>query len=261
VGFLGDIGEFFEDVGNTVIGLIPGAATILKPLGIRTSSGFLPKFVTGVINPLTLIPDPISAAVGTLGVSSLLPKFAGSLVGGLSPPRATIQGRTSLIPQGGPPMANGFFSDIFSSVGDIFGIGGEDGASWGDVLQTGTALATSFFPPQESFGAYPVAQRMPYPVPAPRSPMPIPRGPMGIMSGKFSARYPNLFAVLQSLRMAGQKLTRTKAWSLLRQYGPASLIGLGFTAEAINELMVAGPGRRRMNPANVKALRRGLRRI
>jgi len=49
---------------------------------------------------------------------------------------------------------------------------------------------------------------------------------------------------------------------MLKRFGPELLISGGIlTAAAVNELMLAGPGTRRMNPTNVKALRRSVRRI
>jgi hypothetical protein len=49
---------------------------------------------------------------------------------------------------------------------------------------------------------------------------------------------------------------------MLKRFGPEVLITGGIlSAAAVSELMVAGPGHRRMNPGNVKALRRSMRRL
>ncbi len=143
---------------------------------------------------------------------------------------------------------DGFFSSVFSGIGDIFSSSSGFGDTLGQIA--GTALSTYLGPDTTSLAARPIL------APVVRSV----GGPLTMMASKFSARFPNLYAVLAASKMAGQSISRSKAWTLLRNYGPSALIGLGFTAEAINELMVAGPGRRRMNVANVKALRRGLRR-
>ena len=84
----------------------------------------------------------------------------------------------------------------------------------------------------------------------------------GGMRGLF-ARFPNLAAGINALRMAGKNYaTRSRLYSLLKRFGPDVLITGGIlSAAAVSELMIAGPGRRRMNPANVKALRRAHRRM
>ena len=76
-------------------------------------------------------------------------------------------------------------------------------------------------------------------------------------------RFPNLAAGLNALKMAGKNYaTRSRLYSLLKRFGPDVLITGGIlSAAAVSELMIAGPGRRRMNSANVKALRRAHRRM
>ena len=76
-------------------------------------------------------------------------------------------------------------------------------------------------------------------------------------------RFPNLAAGLNALKMAGKNYaTRSRLYSLLKRFGPDVLITGGIlSAAAVSELMIAGPGRRRMNAANVKALRRAHRRM
>jgi hypothetical protein len=76
------------------------------------------------------------------------------------------------------------------------------------------------------------------------------------------ARYPNLATYIQQYRNMGKHVTRAKLYSLMKRFGPELLVSGGIlSAAAISELMMAGPGRRRMNPGNVKALRRSLRRL
>lgn len=78
----------------------------------------------------------------------------------------------------------------------------------------------------------------------------------------FFNRFPNLAVSMQQLRARGHKVKRGQLWNLLKRFGPEVLITGGLlTAAAVSELMVAGPGRRTMNPANAKALRRAARRI
>jgi len=78
----------------------------------------------------------------------------------------------------------------------------------------------------------------------------------------FFNKFPNLATAIQGYRNMGKNITRAKLYSLMRRFGPELLISGGIlSAAAVSELMMAGPGRRRMNPGNVKALRRSLRRL
>lgn len=78
----------------------------------------------------------------------------------------------------------------------------------------------------------------------------------------FFNKFPNLATSLQQLRLRGMNVKRSQLYRMLRRFGPELLISGGLlTAAAVNELLVAGPGHRRMNAANGKALRRAARRI
>jgi hypothetical protein len=85
----------------------------------------------------------------------------------------------------------------------------------------------------------------------------------GAMVGRsFFNKFPNLAVAIQGFKNAGMNVSRSKLYSLLKRFGPDFLIAGGIlSAGAISELMMAGPGRRRMNPGNVKALRRAHRRM
>lgn len=78
----------------------------------------------------------------------------------------------------------------------------------------------------------------------------------------FFNRYPNLAVVIQGWRDRGIKVTRAQLWGMLKRWGPEILVSGGIiTAASVAELMMAGPGHRRMNAGNAKALRRSLRRL
>lgn len=79
----------------------------------------------------------------------------------------------------------------------------------------------------------------------------------------FFAKFPNLATQIQGFRNAGMnQVTRGRLYSMLKRFGPELMISGGIlTAAAVSELMMAGPGYRRMNPANVHALRRSVRRL
>jgi len=89
------------------------------------------------------------------------------------------------------------------------------------------------------------------------------RGAAGAVVGRsFFNKWPNLAVAIQKMRNAGQNVSRSKLYSMLKRFGPDFLITAGIlTAAAVSELALAGPGHRRMNPANSKALRRAQRRL
>lgn len=84
-----------------------------------------------------------------------------------------------------------------------------------------------------------------------------------MVSRGFFARFPNLATAIQQFRNTGRaNITRKKLYGALKRFGPDMLITGGIlTAAAVSELAVAGPGTKRMNPGNVKALRRSMRRL
>jgi hypothetical protein len=71
-----------------------------------------------------------------------------------------------------------------------------------------------------------------------------------------AARFPQL---AQRLNATG--LTRGAAYGMLKKFGPAALLSLGFASLEISQLAVSGSGRRRMNICNGRALRRANRRV
>ena len=78
----------------------------------------------------------------------------------------------------------------------------------------------------------------------------------------FFQKFPNLATSIQKLRNMGKNVTRAKLYSALKRFGPEMLVSGGLlTAAAVSELAVAGPGHRRMNAGNVKALRKAHRRM
>lgn len=85
---------------------------------------------------------------------------------------------------------------------------------------------------------------------------------VAIVGRGFFQKFPNLATSIQALRNAGKSVTRAKLYSALKRFGPEMLVTGGLlTAAAVSELAVAGPGHRRMNAGNVKALRKAHRRM
>jgi len=146
--------------------------------------------------------------------------------------------------------------------------GGINQAMQGGLGQTllglGTQAATGFI--QQQFAPQPVSYPMSYPSgpvaqPVMASVPALGRAVATVGRGFFN-RFPNLATSLQALRNRGANVSRSTMYSALKRFGPEMLVSGGIlTAAAVSELAVAGPGRRRMNPGNVKALRKAHRRM
>jgi hypothetical protein len=153
---------------------------------------------------------------------------------------------------GGRPMAfadgdSGFFGGVdFNQI--LQGISGP-------LLQIGTQAATGYL--NQQFAPQPVSMMQTNMAAVPA----IVRGSVAVGRSFFN-RFPNLATSIQQLRNAGSKVTRGSLWNLMKRFGPDFLIsGSILTAAAVSELAMAGPGRRRMNPGNIKALRKAHRRM
>lgn len=147
---------------------------------------------------------------------------------------------------------------ILGQVGTIFG-GGQNQIFSG--ISNVANLASQFFP-QTGTAPAPVTALAVRPAPTSLGMLPALGRGAAMVGRSFFNRFPNLATAMQQLRDRGQQVTRGQLFSLLKRFGPEVLITGGLlTAAAVSELMVAGPGRRRMNPANVHALRRSARRI
>ena len=145
---------------------------------------------------------------------------------------------------------------ILGQVGTIFG-GGQNQVFSG--ISNVANLASQFFPPRGVPPGPPSTQQPSMPVMSAAGP--VIRG-MTTVGRSFFNRFPNLATAIQGYRNMGKNVTRAKLYSLVRRFGPELVISGGIlTAAAVNELLIAGPGHRRMNPANVKALRRSMRRL
>lgn len=149
---------------------------------------------------------------------------------------------------------SGFFGDLFGGFNNILQNQGQN------LLNIGTQALSGFvnqqFAPRSS----------PAPMMTSMAAVPAVAGAAGravaTVGRGFFNRFPNLATSLQSLRNRGANVSRSSLYSAMRRFGPEMLVSGGIlTAAAVSELAVAGPGRRRMNPGNVKALRRAHRRM
>lgn len=224
---------------------------------IKAVTRILPKPVARVVAPVTklatavtkLQPKTLLSAASkgpvlgplTFATSTLAPKYAPAV-------NLAANVATALVPGGQAKMAINL-GGILNTVSGIFG-GNQNPIFQG--ISNVTSLASQFVPQPT---AQPVAARTPQILgPVMRSVPTIGRG--------FFNRYPNLATGMQMLRNQGRNIKRGQLYSMLKRFGPEMLITGGIlTAAAVSELIQAGPGRRTMNPANAKALRRAARRI
>jgi len=221
MGFLGSIGSF---LGTAAKAVATGGISVVAPK-------LIPKPINTVLNTVTKAQFPTSlSALTTTGL-------------------AVATRNPSLLTQGAQPMSLNL-GGILNTVGQAFG--GNQNPYFQGI--SNVANIASQFVPQTNV--------------AMRPPMPTAPGVAGAMRAvpmigrKFFEKFPNLATSIQALRNRGANVTRAKLFSLLKRFGPDILITGGIlTAAAVSELMVAGPGHRRMNPGNAKALRRSLRRL
>lgn len=218
----------------------PSITKVVKAVATGGVSLVAPKLIPKIIDkPLTTLiekqwdPNTLLSVVGRTPATSF---------------------STALVPQGVKPMALNI-GGILGQVGTIFG--GNQNPYFQGVSNVAN-LASQFFPtpgPSTQLAARPMVQSSLGMLPA--------IGRAGAVVGRsFFNRFPNLAVVIQGWRDRGVAMTRSKLWSLLKRFGPEILVSGGIlTAAAVSELMVAGPGHRRMNAANSKALRRAARRI
>lgn len=200
----------------------------------------------------------VAANVYTGGAYNLVTGLGTSLFAPKSMPSGDYQSDSW---QGGAEntMAQFNVGGFLGNLGSIFG--GSSNPYLSTIGNVGQ-LSSNFFPQQ-------VAMRPPSPPmagagtgPGPMSRLPALRSPGAIVARGFFNKFPNLSNSIQQLRDRGIKTKRSQLFSLMKRFGPEVLVTGGLlTAASVSELMMAGPGRRRMNPGNVTALRRSMRRL
>jgi hypothetical protein len=237
LGFLGSIGSF---LGTAAKAVATGGLSVVAPK-------LIPKPINTVLNAVTAaqFPTSLKAAAGTaLAVATKNPSLL----------LASSNSPYQLSSQGVQPMA----LDIGSLLGSIGGIFGGNQNPVFQGISNAASIASQFVPPSGRPQGMPSTQSgiqtMAAAGPALRS--------VATVGRSFFNKFPNLATAIQGYRNMGKKVNRAKLYSLLKRFGPEIIVSGGIlTAAAVNELMIAGPGRRRMNPANVAALRRSVRRL
>jgi hypothetical protein len=173
------------------------------------------------------------------------------------------------LPAPGPqPTVEEFMAFNLTSLPSIFGAAGQTfggiNPTLGGLLNLGGAITSAFVPqPQFNFpAAAPAVQAIPVAASASQVMKNLPAVAGGVVGRGLFNKFPALATAIQSWRNRGIPMTRAKLWSLVKRLGPEAAVAAGIlTATAATELLVSGSGRRRMNPANGKALRRSIRRI
>lgn len=225
MGLFGSIGSFFSGAAKAVA---TGGVSLVAPK-------LIPSFIDKPLTAITKAQFPTD------------PRFILSTGAALATRNPALLLPAAPANSGGPMALN--IPGILNQVGSIFG--GNQNPYFQGISNVAN-LASQFVP--TTVGLRP-------PVPTTAAGAAAMRA--GAMIGrKFFEKYPNLATAIQALRNRGANVTRSKLWSLLKRFGPDILITGGIlTAAAVSELMMAGPGHRRMNPGNVKALRRSMRRL
>jgi len=228
-----------------LLGLAP------DPLAAAARSGVLDKSSGFLDTTLPQILIGTTAAVTGFGIGGALGTGLGGLVKGAG--MLTAQPTT-----GGKPMAFQDGDSGYFGMADVFGGFNQalQGGLGNALLNIGTQAASGYLANQFGSPGQGITSMAAVPavVGAGRAIATVGRG--------FFTRFPNLATAIQGMRNAGQNVTRANLYSLMRRFGPEFLVTGGIlTAAAVSELAIAGPGRRRMNPGNVKALRRAHRRM
>jgi hypothetical protein len=223
------------------------------PADFTKGGNFITDMFKGLAKALVFFGSPYTAAA-KVGLEALKPEQV--------VPELQV---TTLNAPGGSNMAfsdgdTGFsFDQFFGGVNQAL-----QGGLGQQLLGIGTQALSGYVTQQ--FAPQPMSQPISYPSGPMAQPVMASVPALGragaVVARGFFNRFPNLATSLQALRNRGANVTRGTMYSALKRFGPEMLVSGGIlTAAAVSELAVAGPGRRRMNPGNVKALRRAHRRM
>lgn len=256
MGLFGSIGDTFARIGTAFV--TGGASELVRFIspGVaeKAEKLFFPRTPTDLLTTASLVALP-------LGISSVVAAQQTTAGSTFDPTRnlfvgkgLTINAAGSLVPitppvsTGGPMALN--IGGILGTVGSIFG--GNQNPIFEGVSNVAN-LAGQFFP---------TTTPVPSVMPTSLAMLPAAGRATAMVARGFFNRFPNLALAVQQLRTRGINVKRSQLWTMLKRFGPEVLVTGGIlTAAAVSELMLAGPGRRRMNPGNATALRRSLRRI
>lgn len=228
--------------------------------------GFLKKFkkVVKKVGKTVVSPTKLTTAVLTGGVSVVAPKLTAPISKAVKSTLFNPQLALAVASRGtlGSPGLNQGGSMAFNVGGFLGSVGTILGQSNISSLKTAGAVANIGAASIAAGKGAPKGMTVMATKPLIQSGL-APRLAAGaVVARGFFNKYPNLATAIQKFRNAGISVKRSQLYGMLRRFGPEIMISGGIlTAAAVSELMMAGPGRRRMNPANVRALRRSMRRL
>lgn len=278
MGFFKSIGKSFNQITRAVIK--PVEQLVHNPVKVITS---LPKTVglvaqEAINNPVRFSLAAISGGLsevareapligsiykqGTQLASEGLKIGSNIYTGGLYGAGSNIgnQFANQLVNRGDNMALN--IGNILQQASGLFGSGGGASNPYFQTTSGVLGLASQFFPQPRAFPAV----MPPFQPQQVMSAVPAVIGGAGRMLPSIGRsmfrRFPNLAVSLNALRLAGKGVKRSQLYSMMKRFGPEFLVTGGIlSAAAVTELAMAGPGRRRMNAANPKALRRAAGRI
>lgn len=230
--------SLFGSIGNIFSGAVSAATSIVKK--VTSPSVAIPAALAVVTKNPTFAASSVSNLLGGGSSNPLLPTPQSSIPGGSM---AGLDLSTLLSGSNATSALRSVTSAITPSLGGLVNLG----TSLASVASNLRAPTPQTAVAQAAMGGSAATALT----------------RVGAAVGRsFFQKFPNLANALQQLRNRGMNVKRSQLYSLLRRFGPELLITGGLlTAGAVSELMIAGPGRRRMNPANGKALRRSIRRL
>lgn len=229
MGFFGSIGHFFASAPKAIIKTVSHPAKLATAIATGGASVVAPKVFKPVENVVGQLYNP-QTALTALSLAS---------PGGRAMDLATLLGGANAA-----SALRSVTSSVTPSMGGLV-----------NLAQAGAGIASAFLPKTSPM---PMAA-----APTQAAMLPALGATARAVGKRFAQKFPNLAVAIQKFRNLGyNKVTRAYLWNLLKRFGPEFIISVGIlSAAAVTELMMAGPGRRRMNPANPKALRRAARRI
>lgn len=229
MGLFGSIGHFFSSAPKAIVKTITHPAKLATAIATGGASVVAPKVFKPVENVVGQLYNP-QTALSALQLAS---------PGGRAMDLATLLGGVNAVSN-----LQKVTSAVTPSLGGV-----------ANLVTAGASLAGTFLPKTTPMAPTQMAA-------APKM-LPALGTTAAAVGRRFAQKFPNLAAQIQKFRNLGyNKVTRGYLWNLLKRFGPEFIISVGIlSAAAVTELMMAGPGRRRMNPANPKALRRAARRI
>lgn len=257
MGFFSFINRIVQPVLNNPIKAIKSAGLQAINNPFRVALGVTTGGLSEVYRKAPIIGNSYTKIVDfqEKGLALARNIYTGGLTG-----QATGLANQFLMPREEPMAIN--LGGVFENVGKIFNANSGGGNNIFGTIGQGFQLASQFTQPRMIPVTNPTAPIIAGAV-IPRIMAAAGLATRGaVVSRGFFSRYPNLAAGIQQLRTRGQLVKRSQLFSMLKRFGPEILVSGGLlTAAAVNELMVAGAGHRRMNPGNIKALRKSMRRV